>query len=160
MVVDCASLPETLFESELFGHERGAFTGAHSARPGWFEQAHGGTIFLDEIGELAPDIQSRLLRVIQEREIMRSGDDKIIPVDVRIISATNRDLFQQTLSGSFRQDLYYRLHVVGLRIPPLRVRTQDIVPIFEHYLQRFAGQSGHSGRDATLTEFWMWISLI
>ncbi len=147
--INIASLPPSLLESELFGYVDGAFTGARKGgKPGLFELAHQGTLFLDEIGELAPEMQSRFLRVLQEREIMRIGDDKIIPIDVRIISATNRDLFQQTLSGSFRQDLYYRLHVVGLRIPPLRARTQDIVPIFEHYLQRFAGQSG---RHAKLT---------
>ena len=147
--INIASLPPSLLESELFGYVDGAFTGARKGgKPGLFELAHQGTLFLDEIGELAPEMQSRFLRVLQEREIMRIGDDKIIPIDVRIISATNRDLFQQTLSGGFRQDLYYRLHVVGLRIPPLRARTNDIGPIFLHYLQRFAGQSG---RSASLT---------
>jgi transcriptional regulator with PAS, ATPase and Fis domain len=145
-----ASIPPSLLESELFGYVDGAFTGARKGgKPGLFELAHQGTLFLDEIGELAPEIQNRLLRVLQEREIMRIGDDKIIPVDVRIISATNRDLFQQTLSGTFRQDLYYRIHVVGLRIPPLRARTDDIPQIFEHYLRRFAGRAGH---DASLTQ--------
>lgn len=140
--VNTASIPPSLLESELFGYVEGAFTGARKGgKVGLFELAHQGTIFLDEIGELAPEIQSRLLRVIQEREIMRIGDDKIIPVGVRIISATNRDLFQQTLNGNFRQDLYYRLHVVGLRIPPLRARIEDIPLIFEHYLRRFTVQS-------------------
>ena len=147
--VNVASIPPSLLESELFGYVDGAFTGARKGgKPGLFELAHEGTLFLDEIGELAPEIQSRLLRVLQEREIMRIGDDKIIPVDVRIISATNRDLFQQTQNGSFRQDLYYRIHVVGLRIPPLRARPEDIAPIFEHYLRLFAGKAG---RDARLT---------
>ena len=141
--INIASIPPSLLESELFGYVDGAFTGARKGgKPGLFELAHQGTLFLDEIGELAPEIQSRFLRVLQEREIMRIGDDKIIPIDVRIISATNRDLFQQTLSGSFRQDLYYRIHVVGLRIPPLRARADDVPQIFEHYLQRFAGQAG------------------
>lgn len=143
--VNIASLPPSLLESELFGYVDGAFTGARKGgKPGLFELAHHGTLFLDEIGELAPEMQSRFLRVLQEREIMRLGDDKIIPIDVRIISATNRDLFQQTQTGSFRQDLYYRLHVVGLRIPPLRARTEDIPLIFEHYLRRFAGQAGRT----------------
>jgi transcriptional regulator with PAS, ATPase and Fis domain len=147
--INIASLPPSLLESELFGYVDGAFTGARKGgKPGLFELAHQGTLFLDEIGELAPEMQSRFLRVLQEHEIMRIGDDKIIPIDVRIISATNRDLFQQTLSGSFRQDLYYRLHVVGLRIPPLRARAPDVVSIFEHYLQRFAGQAG---RQASLS---------
>ena len=147
--VNVASIPPSLLESELFGYVEGAFTGARKGgKPGLFELAHEGTLFLDEIGELAPEIQSRLLRVLQEREIMRIGDDKIIPVDVRIISATNRDLFQQTQNGSFRQDLYYRIHVVGLRIPPLRARAEDIPLIFEHYLRLFAGKAG---RDARLT---------
>ena len=148
--VNVASIPPSLLESELFGYVDGAFTGARKGgKPGLFELAHEGTLFLDEIGELAPEIQSRLLRVLQEREIMRIGDDKIIPVDVRIISATNRDLFQQTQTGAFRQDLYYRLHVVGLRLPPLRARAEDIPAIFEHYLRRFASQAG---RDARLTD--------
>ena len=148
--INIAAIPPSLLESELFGYVDGAFTGARKGgKPGLFELAHQGTLFLDEIGELAPEIQSRFLRVLQEREIMRIGDDKIIPIDVRIISATNRDLFQQTVSGTFRQDLYYRIHVVGLRIPPLRARAEDIPRIFEHYLQRFAGLVG---RQASLTD--------
>ena len=143
--INVASIPPTLLESELFGYVDGAFTGARKGgKPGLFELAHQGTLFLDEIGELAPEIQNRFLRVLQEREIMRIGDDKIIPVDVRIISATNRDLYQQTLAGTFRQDLYYRIHVVGLRIPPLRERREDIPRLFEHYLRQFAGQSGRT----------------
>ena len=141
--VNVASIPPSLLESELFGYVDGAFTGARrGGKPGLFELAHEGTLFLDEIGELAPEIQSRLLRVIQEREIMRIGDDKIIPVDVRIISATNRHLFEQTQNGTFRQDLYYRIRVVGLHLPPLRARIEDIPPIFEHYLKRFLGKKG------------------
>jgi transcriptional regulator with PAS, ATPase and Fis domain len=159
--VNVASIPVGLLESELFGYVDGAFTGARkSGKPGLFELAHEGTLFLDEIGELVPEIQSRLLRVLQEREIMRIGDDKIIPVDVRIISATNRDLFQQTQNGTFRQDLYYRIHVASLRIPPLRERPDDIPLIFEHYLRRFAGQAGRkmrlapAARDALLSHSW------
>lgn len=159
--VNVASIPPSLLESELFGYVDGAFTGARKGgKPGLFELAHEGTLFLDEIGELAPEIQNRLLRVLQEREIMRIGDDKIIPVDVRIISATNRDLFAQTQNGTFRQDLYYRIHVVGLHIPPLRARTDDIPQIFEHYLRRFAGQAGRemrlapSAREALKSHSW------
>ena len=139
--VNIASIPPSLLESELFGYVDGAFTGARKGgKPGLFEMAHEGTLFLDEIGEMAPEIQSRLLRVLQEREVMRIGDDKIIPVDARIISATNRDLFQQTQNEKFRLDLYYRIHVVGLHIPPLRERSEDIPLIFEHFLQQFSGQ--------------------
>ena len=149
--INIASIPPSLLESELFGYVDGAFTGARKGgKLGLFELAHQGTLFLDEIGELAPEIQSRFLRVLQEREIMRLGDDKIIPIDVRIISATNRDLFQQTLNGSFRQDLYYRIHVVGLRIPPLRARPDDIPLIFEHYLQRFSTKSASTLSSADI----------
>lgn len=143
--VNTASIPPSLLESELFGYVEGAFTGARKGgKQGLFELAHGGTIFLDEIGELSPDIQSRLLRVLQEKEIMRIGDDRIIPVDVRVISATNRDLLELVRQGRFRQDLFYRIHVLGLRVPPLRERTEDIPLIFAHYLTRFSGsQAGN-----------------
>ncbi len=147
--VNIASIAPSLLESELFGYVEGAFTGARKGgKFGLFELAHQGTLFLDEIGEMAPDVQSRLLRVLQEKEIMRIGDDKIIPVDVRIISATNRDLFQQIQSGAFRQDLYYRIHVVSLRIPPLRSRLEDIPLLFEHCLSQFRGVHG---RHLTVT---------
>lgn len=141
--VNTASIPPSLLESELFGYVEGSFTGARKGgKQGLFELAHGGTIFLDEIGELTPDIQSRLLRVLQEKEIMRIGDDKIIPVDIRIISATNRDLYEQVKLGLFREDLYYRIHVLGLRIPPLRERCEDIPLIFGYYVNRFAAKAG------------------
>lgn len=137
--VNTASIPPSLLESELFGYVEGAFTGARKGgKQGLFELAHGGTIFLDEIGELSPDIQSRLLRVLQEKEIMRIGDDKIVPVDVRIISATNCDLQELIRQGKFRQDLYYRIHVLGLRLPPLRERGSDIPLIFEYFLGKFS----------------------
>ena len=141
--VNIASISPGLLESELFGYVDGAFTGARKGgKLGLFELAHQGTLFLDEIGELAPELQNRFLRVLQEREIMRIGDDKIIPIDVRIISATNQNLFLKTQNGSFRQDLYYRIHVIGLRIPPLRERMDDIPLIFEHCLRRFnAGEA-------------------
>jgi len=141
--INTASLPPSLLESELFGYVDGAFTGAKKGgKPGLFELAHGGTIFLDEIGELTPDIQSRLLRVLQEREIMRIGDDRIIPVDVRIISATNRDLYDLVKKGGFREDLYYRIYVLGLRIPPLRERADDIAILFESYVNEMAEKEG------------------
>lgn len=137
--VNTASIPSTLLESELFGYVEGAFTGARKGgKLGLFELAHGGTIFLDEIGELSSDIQSRLLRVLQEKEIMRIGDDRIIPIDVRVISATHRDLLEAVREGKFRQDLFYRVHVLGIRVPPLRERMEDIPLIFEHYLTRFS----------------------
>ncbi len=137
--VNTASIPPNLLESELFGYVEGAFTGARKGgKQGLFELAHGGTIFLDEIGELSPDIQSRLLRVLQEKEIMRIGDDKIIPVDVRIISATNRDLLTHVKQGGFRADLYYRICVLRLRLPPLRERLEDIPSIFEYYVRKLA----------------------
>ena len=145
--INIASIPPSLLESELFGYVDGAFTGARKGgKPGLFELAHQGTLFLDEIGELAPEIQNRFLRVLQEREIMRIGDDRMIPVDVRIISATNRDLYQQTQNGSFRQDLYYRIHVVGLRLPPLRERNEDIPSLFEHFLGAFSASRSRPPR--------------
>lgn len=150
--VNTASIPPSLMESELFGYVEGAFTGARKGgKQGLFELAHGGTIFLDEIGELSPDIQSRLLRVLQEKEIMRIGDDRIIPIDVRVISATNRDLLELVRQGAFRQDLYYRIHVLGIRVPSLRERKEDIPLIFEHYLNRFSKKAGLTKKEAILT---------
>ncbi len=145
--VNTASIPPSLLESELFGYAEGAFTGARKGgKPGLFELAHGGTIFLDEIGELAPEIQSRLLRVLQEKEIMRIGDDKIMPVDVRILCATNRNLFEQVRQGKFREDLYYRIHVLGLRLLPLRERSEDVLPLVKHFLRQFPHADGHAIR--------------
>ena len=136
--VNCASLPPTLIESELFGYVDGAFTGARkSGKKGLFELANTGTIFLDEIGDLPLDIQSRLLRVLQEREIMRIGDDKILPIDIRLICATNKNLKQAVQKGEFRQDLYYRINVLRLTLPPLRNRREDIMPIFNFYLAKY-----------------------
>lgn len=148
--VNTASLPPSLLESELFGYAEGAFTGAKKGgKPGLFELAHGGTIFLDEIGELAPDIQSRLLRVLQEKEIMRLGDDRIIPVDVRVISATNKDLSELVTQGRFREDLFYRIYVLGLRLPPLRERAEDI----PSFVAAFIGEiSDREGKSVRLTE--------
>lgn len=138
VIVNCAALTETLLESELFGHEKGSFTGADRRREGRFMQANRGTIFLDEIGEMSPMMQAKLLRVIQEREIQRVGSDQTITVDVRILAATNRDLKEAVASGKFREDLYYRLNVVTLRVPPLRERVDDIPLLAQHFLQKYA----------------------
>ncbi|MDR3562171.1 MAG: sigma 54-interacting transcriptional regulator [Negativicutes bacterium] len=136
VAVNCAALPENLLESELFGYTEGAFTGAaRSGKIGLFELAHRGTIFLDEISEISPKLQGRLLRVLQEREIMRLGDDRVIPVDLRIIAATNRDLYALMQEGVFRQDLYYRLDILKLIIPALRERREDIIALFHHFFK-------------------------
>lgn len=135
--VDCAALPETLLESELFGHTKGAFTGAINSRRGFFELAHRGTIFLDEIGELSQYVQVKLLRVLQERVIQRIGGETPIEVDVRVMAATNRDLAVEAETNRFRKDLYYRLGVVTLTVPPLRERREDIPYLAAHYLQQF-----------------------
>jgi transcriptional regulator with GAF, ATPase, and Fis domain len=139
--INCAALTESLLESELFGHEKGAFTGAVALRKGRFEAAAGGTIFLDEIGELAPAMQSKLLRVLQEHEFERVGGTKPIRTDVRVVAATNRDLAAESKTGNFRQDLYFRLNVVSVRMPPLRERRQDIWPLAEHFMIRAAARS-------------------
>lgn len=137
VAVNCAALPETLLESELFGHEKGSFTGAMAQRKGRFEQANKGTIFLDEIGEMSLTTQKKLLRVLQERSFERVGGNLSIKVDVRVITATNRDLLQEALSGSFREDLYYRLNVVNIHMPLLCERTDDIPLLIEHFLQKY-----------------------
>ena len=136
--VNCAALAPTLISSELFGHEKGAFTGATQRRLGRFEQANGGTIFLDEVGELPSDTQVALLRVLQEREFERVGGAQTIRVDVRVITATNRDLTAAVANGSFRQDLFYRLNVFPIEVPPLRDRTEDILMLVEYFVQRYA----------------------
>ncbi len=135
--INCAAIPKTLMESELFGYEKGAFTGAVGAKPGRFELAHGGTLFLDEIGEIPVEMQVKLLRVLQESEFERVGGIKTIKVDVRLVTATNRDLEQDISAGSFREDLYYRLNVVPIHIPPLRERREDIPLLVEHFLAKF-----------------------
>jgi two-component system, NtrC family, response regulator HydG len=138
VVVNCAALTETLLESELFGHEKGSFTGADKRREGRFMQANKGTIFLDEIGETSPTMQAKLLRVIQEREIQRVGGDETFNVDVRILAATNKNLENEVENGGFREDLYYRLNVVTLKVPPLRERQEDIALLAQHFLKRYA----------------------
>jgi nitrogen regulation protein NR(I) len=138
LVINCVAIPETLLESELFGYEKGAFTGAINRRVGKFEQAHGGTVFLDEIGDMPFSIQAKILRLLQERSIERLGGREPIPVDVRIIAATNRDLEAALAQGRFREDLYYRLKVVTLGLPPLRERSQDIPLLADYFLSRFA----------------------
>jgi len=135
--INCAAIPKTLMESELFGYEKGAFTGAVGAKPGRFELAHSGTLFLDEIGEIPVEMQVKLLRVLQESEFERVGGIKTIKVDVRLVTATNRDLLQDIAAGSFREDLYYRLNVVPIHIPPLRDRHEDIPLLVDHFLAKF-----------------------
>jgi len=136
--VNCAALPETLLEAELFGHEKGAFTGAIRQRKGRFEMAGGGTLFLDEIGDISPMVQVKLLRVLQEREFERVGGNETISVDVRLICATQKDLKEEVRKGAFREDLYYRLNVVPLVIPPLRERREDILTLAEHFVRKFS----------------------
>jgi len=159
--VNCAALSEQLLESELFGHERGAFTGAHRTRAGRFELADGGTLMLDEIGEISTALQSKLLRVLEEEEFERVGGTVTMKVDVRVIATTNRDLPNEVAENRFREDLYYRLHVLPLEIAPLRERAQDILPLAEHFLAHYAGADGRPAprfsREATeRLEQWSW----
>ncbi len=136
--INCAAITETLLESELFGHEKGAFTGAYKRKEGRFRQADGGSLFLDEISEMSTAMQAKLLRVIQEREITRVGGEEVIDVDVRVMAATNKELMEEIESGRFREDLYYRLNVVSLNIPPLRDRREDIPLLAQHFLKMFS----------------------
>lgn len=153
--LNCSALPEALLESELFGHARGSFTGAVRDKPGRFETADGGTLFLDEIGEISPLIQVKLLRFLQEREFERVGENSTRKADVRIIAATNRDLRKMILQGNFREDLFYRLKVFPIHIPPLRERKEDIGPLIDHFIQRFVTETKKNivslSHDAALT---------
>ena len=142
VVVNCAALPETILESELFGYEKGAFTGATQRKEGRVERAHGGTLFLDEVGELSAPVQAKLLRVLQENEIERLGGSQTITVDFRLVAATNRDLEAMVQDGSFREDLFYRLNVIGIRLPPLRDRPEDIPLIADHFVRHYAKKNG------------------
>lgn len=139
VALNCAAIPENMLEAMLFGHEKGAFTGAHQARPGKFEQANGGTLLLDEITEMPLELQAKLLRVLQEREVERLGGAGVIELDVRVIATTNRQLPDEVAAGRFRQDLFYRLNVFPLNLPPLRERGDDIAPLAERFLARHAG---------------------
>jgi len=141
IAVNCSAIPETLLEAELFGHVRGAFTGAVGTRQGRFEQAHKGTLFLDEVGTMSPALQMKLLRVLQEREFERIGDTHTTKVDVRVIAATHSDLLQMVADGQFREDLYYRLNVIPVHVPPLRDRKEDIPLLVQHFLDKFAAGS-------------------
>ena len=147
VAVNCAALPAELLESELFGHERGAFTGAHARKLGKFEVAHTGTLLLDEIGSLRLDLQPKLLRALQEREIERVGGSRAIGIDVRIIAATNADLRQAVAAGRFREDLFYRLHVVPIAVPPLRHRREDVAPLARHFMAKYARQFAKTVTD-------------
>ena len=147
VAINCAALPENLLESELFGHEKGAFTGAHAMKRGKIEVACGGTLFLDEIGEMAPGLQSRLLRVLQEREFERVGGTAALKANVRVIAATNRDLAERIRAGAFREDLFYRLNVIAILVPPLRDRHEDIAPLARHFIERFRRRAATPVRD-------------
>jgi DNA-binding NtrC family response regulator len=161
VAISCAALPENILESELFGHEKGSFTGAHIQRKGKFEFADGGTLFMDEIGEMSANIQVHLLRVLEEKEFTRVGGNEVVKVDVRVISATNKDMKQEVRQGNFREDLYYRLNVVNIELPPLRDRKEDIPLLAEHFLKEFAlenskdiGQFNPDAMDLLLNYDW------
>jgi transcriptional regulator with GAF, ATPase, and Fis domain len=146
VAVNVSALPESLAEAELFGHERGAFTGAIASRPGKFELAHGGTLFLDEIGTLASSVQAKILRALESREIERVGGRRAIAVDFRLISATNEDLEERVRKGSFREDLFYRINTIPIRLPPLRERGEDVLLLAEHFLETLSARHHRPAR--------------
>jgi DNA-binding NtrC family response regulator len=154
--INCGALPEQLMESELFGHEKGAFSGADTARPGLFEMAHTGTLFLDEVGELEPRMQVKLLRVLDGVPYYRVGGTKKVSVNTRILAATNQDLEQAVRAGRFRGDLYHRLNQYQIRVPPLRERREDIVPIAQYFLAQHSPQASFSQAAAELLRAWPW----
>jgi transcriptional regulator with GAF, ATPase, and Fis domain len=161
IAINCAALPDQLLESELFGHERGAFTGAVSTKPGRIEQATGGVLFLDEVGEMAPNVQAKLLRVLEEREFMRLGSTRVLHADIRVISATNRDLHAALQRGEFREDLYYRLGVFEIALPPLRERLDDVLELADAFLKEIGETVGrpaagisHDAKDQLLGYGW------
>jgi transcriptional regulator with GAF, ATPase, and Fis domain len=157
VTVDCGSIAESLIESELFGHVRGAFSGATSNRAGLFEEAAGGTIFLDEIGELPPAMQPKLLRALESREVRRVGANAVTKVDARVVAATNRDLAQSVNDGTFREDLYFRLAVISLHLPPLRARQEDIPDLVKHFYERIGGRGAEAPEDVlrvAMTRSW------
>ena len=154
--LNCAALPKEILENELFGHEKGAFTGSTNEKPGAFEMSSGGTIFLDEVAEMSPDIQVKLLRALETRQVRRLGGRKEIPVDIRIVAATNKDLQKALAEGDLREDLYYRLAVVQIDLPPLRERSQDVQLLANEFLERFASQNGKRLGDFD-TPAWEWI---
>ena len=147
--INCAAIPESLLEAELFGHEKGAFTNAIARREGMFELAHGGTLLLDEVTEIAPNMQAKLLRVLQEREIMRIGGKASIKVDVRVIATSNRDLKKEVREGRFKEDFYYRLNVIPLHVPGLRERREDIPTLVRHFVERACAENERSLMDVT-----------
>jgi transcriptional regulator with PAS, ATPase and Fis domain len=150
VTINCAAIPESLLESELFGYERGAFTGAHTASPGALQQAQGGTVFLDEIGDMSPYAQAKVLRAIESKEIRRLGGKRTIPLNIRIIAATNQDLERLVADGSFRKDLYFRLNVACIHLPPLRDRKEDIPLLLTHYIQDANRRFGRAVENFTV----------
>jgi len=149
VAVNIAAIPKELLESELFGYEKGAFTGASLSKQGRFEEAHKGTLHLDEIGDMPPELQTKLLRILEERKFYRLGSEKPTPVDVRIITSTNKNLEKEVAEGRFREDLYYRLNAITIEIPPLRKRIEDVVPLIEHFLNKYSKELGMTKRTIT-----------